>query len=104
MKVICIDGVNKGELPFDENGRIASKSDEIYEGETYTVVGEYPTSGGLAYFLEERRKNAAYAASCFIPLSNIEENSKDYVQQYTERYGKGGTYDTVINLFKNNNN
>lgn len=73
MKVICIDGVNKGELPLDENGRIASKSDEIYEGEIYTVVGEYPTHSGLAYFLEERRKNAAYAASSFILISDKDE-------------------------------
>jgi len=74
MKVICIDGVNKGEKPYDHKGNIASKSDEIYEGEIYTVVGEYPTSGGLAYFLEERRKNAAYAASCFIPISDKDES------------------------------
>jgi hypothetical protein len=95
MKVICIDGVNKGELPFDDNGRIASKSDEIYEGEIYTVVGEYPTSAGLAYFLEERRKNAAYAASCFIPLSDKDETEENVFVYQTDIKLKEG------NGFKN---
>lgn len=72
MKVLCVSGVNKDEPSYGD-GRPARKCDEIYEGEIYTVVGRIIVEEYVCYFLEERRKDAAYNSLCFIPISDKNE-------------------------------
>ena len=80
MKVICIDGVKRGTMPYDTEIP-ASIADEVYEGEVYAVVKEKEYYGNLCYFLAERRRNAAYYAGIFIPLSNINENEIHQIEK-----------------------
>jgi hypothetical protein len=72
MKVICIDGVRAG-IIGERKIIIASKLDEIYEGEIYTVCGRAAVNGKLGYFLSERLRHVAYRAERFLPLSEINE-------------------------------
>lgn len=75
MRVVCIDK-NSDPLAIP-----ASKEDQIFEGEIYTVtryseyslnniskVERYPV-----YTLAERSPNVGYAVERFIPLSDIDE-------------------------------
>lgn len=72
MDVLCVRGIDKGTL--DSKGKNpASEKDAIFNGEIYTVVGNYNKDGFPCYFLAERRKTAAYNVLCFIPISDIDE-------------------------------
>lgn len=81
MKVICIDGVKKGTMPYDTCNP-ASHFDEVYEGEIYTVTKQKEFYGHLCYFLAERRPNAAYYYGIFAPISNIDE--KEFERNYNK--------------------
>ena len=73
MRVLCVKGINKGDDNYEEKRQPAGKYDEIYEGETYTVVNELKKDEIVFYYLAERRHDATYWSGCFIPLSNIDE-------------------------------
>jgi hypothetical protein len=77
-KVICIHGIKLGHNGLDEiKGKIivtpADQSKVIYEGEVYTVTKETVYFNTKVYKLKERRKEDYYAASFFLPLSDIDE-------------------------------
>lgn len=71
MRVICIEGVKKGTISSD--GTPIVKNEEIYEGEIYSVSGEYKYNGEEFYFLRERNPFLAYKKRRFAPLSDIDE-------------------------------
>ena len=75
FKVICIDGVNQG-TPASNMPVFASHSDEIYEGEIYTVVDAFKKCGVDAYILAEKYE-VTYRASRFIRLhdNNLDERT-----------------------------
>jgi hypothetical protein len=72
MRVICVDGIKKGEKAWD-TPKVCDDFDAIYEGEIYNVVREKVYDGHLCYFLQEKRNNAAYYSGLFMPLSEIDE-------------------------------
>lgn len=78
MKVICIDGVKKGCI--ERMGKVAPAEAEVFEGETYTVVGEEQHSGNIYYELSERDAKYLYHKDRFAPLSSIDETEmqRDY--------------------------
>ncbi len=71
MKVLCVDGVKAGMLSGGYPV-IAKVEHEIYEGETYTVIGSDFIDNILGYMLQER-SYGFYKASRFVPLSNQDE-------------------------------
>lgn len=80
FKVVCIDGVNRGaqgvtvnSFTNDHKEFRAGTVQEIYEGETYTVIGEDMLGSEKYYFLYECPSDTMYKAKRFIPLSNIDE-------------------------------
>jgi hypothetical protein len=72
MKVLCINGINKGEAAWDTHNA-ASENDSVYEGVIYTVVRWKEYRGIIFYFLAEKRRNACYYSGLFIPCSEQDE-------------------------------
>lgn len=70
MRVICINGVKKG-----DPGTVAPacEEDEIYEGEEYTVVRERKVCGEIGYYLAERSPIVSYSSDRFIRIGDVDE-------------------------------
>lgn len=75
LKVICINGVNIGDLGKNDDGSpgFATKDHVIYEGCIYTVIEEVEQFGVIRYILLEKGLDASYNRKMFIPLSDIDE-------------------------------
>lgn len=85
MRVICIKGVNAGDIAFDEfdNQTRVKSNEEIYEGHYYTVTDSAKFPDGLYYMLLEKPKHCIYNAANFAPTSEIDE-----MEIYSERQTK----------------
>lgn len=78
MKVICINGVKKGELNTEGKSPLPA-SLQVYEGEVYTVLSQrtldgYEFPNGQYYILAERGWDTGYGIYSFLPLSDIDES------------------------------
>lgn len=71
MKVICINGLKKGQTGL--SGISARSVEVIYEGEAYNVINEETHFGHVYYFLDERPHGTGYNAKKFMPCSDIDE-------------------------------
>lgn len=71
MKVICINGVKKGEVPIV--GANARDCDVIIEGTEYDTVWSGMVLSSPCYRLAGKPAKTYYRQSRFIPLSQIDE-------------------------------
>lgn len=88
FKVMCIDGIKAGlhgisYWPFLETKEqhTATKQEEIYEGETYTVVSEEEYFGIEYYQLQERPETTIYNSKRFIRLTDSAEIVAEHQQE-----------------------
>lgn len=74
FEVICVDGVKEGQSATVNYGAyLATKKDEVYEGQTYTVVEEVIQFGEKAYVLAGKPCLNKYRALRFIRTGNVDE-------------------------------
>jgi len=79
MKVICIDGTKPGTRGILYNISLGNE-DQIYEGETYTVIESGEEQGYKFFRLKE--KFHRYKQSRFAPISDIDET--EFVRNYNK--------------------
>lgn len=87
FKVICIDGLTVGDSGYtsvDKTKIKCEKSEEIYEGEVYTVANQFRIDGKFYYNLIEKGLLTGYNIKRFIPLSS--ENKVELVNNKQEEY------------------
>lgn len=79
FKVICIHGANAGFQGV--TGSPVQNGEEVYEGETYTVINEMNDGYGDWYFLSERHGFICYNQKRFVRISEIDETEYSTIKE-----------------------